>query len=290
MTTKLTFLGTGTSQGVPIVACHCPVCRSSDPRDKRYRSSVLVEYGGLTILVDAGPDFRSQMLRADVTHLDAVLLTHNHKDHTGGLDDLRSFNLMEGKTVRIYCEKYVEDTLRREYAYAFEQPRYPGTPEWKISLIDASKPFRVYSNACEDNLVWNSGKGYSCTPSGIGPGEVPSVEVIPVQGWHHKQKGVSVLGYRFGRIAYLTDMNLLEDAEFEKLRGLDAVTLNCVKRGPHFSHFSLDEVLRLFERIGARESYITHLSHMLPRHEDFERELPANVHPAYDNLTLISNE
>lgn len=290
MSTKLTFLGTGTSQGVPIIACDCPVCRSTDPRDKRYRASALVEYGGLTILIDGGPDMRSQLLREDVHHLDAVLLTHNHKDHTGGLDDLRSFNLLEGKPVNIYCEQYVEDTLRREYAYCFAEPHYPGSPEWRMNTIDGSHPFRVYSNAWEDRLEWISGKGYTRTPSGISREDVHSVEVVPIQGWHNKAGTLSVLGYRFGGIAYLTDMCRLEDSELGKLRGLDAVTLNCVKRGTHFSHFSLPEVLDLFEKIGARESYITHLSHMLPCHAEFEAELPEHVHPAYDGLTLISNE
>ncbi|MBP5172612.1 MAG: MBL fold metallo-hydrolase, partial [Bacteroidales bacterium] len=157
---KLTFLGTGTSQGIPIIACDCPVCRSTDPRDKRLRASVLVEYGGLTIVVDCGPDFRLQMLRAGVHHLDAVLLTHNHKDHTGGLDELRSFNLMERKPVNVYCEPYVEHSMRQEYSYAFAEPRYPGSPEWRVHNIDGAHPFKVHSNASEPTLVWVSGKGY----------------------------------------------------------------------------------------------------------------------------------
>lgn len=280
---KLTFLGTGTSQGIPLIGCDCPVCTSDDPRDRRLRSSVLVEYGGLTVLVDCGPDFRAQMLREGVRHLDAVLLTHNHKDHTGGLDELRSFNLLEKKPVNIYCEAYVLEALRREYSYAFTEPLYPGAPEWIVNTID-DKPFRIHSNSVEDDLVWQSGYGYRhvapASPS------VCEAEIIPIRGWHHKQKMLPVLGYRFGNIAYLTDMNLVEEQEFEKLKGLDYVTLNCVKRTGHFSHFSLDEALRFFERVGARESYITHISHMLPKYSDFEAELPEHVHPSYDGLTL----
>ena len=282
---KLTFLGTGTSQGVPIIGCHCPVCSSADPRDKRLRSSALVQWNGLTIVVDAGPDFRSQMLRSGVDHLDAILLTHNHKDHTGGIDDTRSLNYIERKPVNIYCEEYVEQSLRREYSYAFAEPRYPGSPEWHIHRISAEHPFKVYSNAAEDTLVWESGKGYHRLP-GKPVAEVPSVEVVPIQGWHHKEKVLSVLGYRFGNIAYITDFNRIDDEEFDKLRGLDAVTVNCVQKAPHFSHFSLDEALGFFEKVGARESYITHISHGLPCYCDFERELPPHVHPAYDGLTL----
>ena len=285
MKAKLTFLGTGTSQGIPIIACDCPVCTSPDPRDKRLRASVLVEYGGLTIVVDCGPDFRLQMLRAGVHHLDAVLLTHNHKDHTGGLDELRSFNLMERKPVNIYCEPYVEHSMRQEYSYAFAEPRYPGSPEWRVHNIDGAHPFKVHSNDSEPTLVWVSGKGYHYERPEV-EGPVHEVEIIPIQGWHHKQKTQSVLGYRFGDIAYLTDMNLIEDAEFEKLRGLKAVTINCVKRTAHFSHFSLDEALAFFKRVGAEQSYITHISHMLPSHADLDSELPPSIHPAYDGLVI----
>lgn len=340
MKVKLTFLGTGTSSGVPMIACNCPVCKSLDPRDKRLRASVLVECGGLTIVVDAGPDFRQQLLRAGVQHVDAILLTHNHMDHVGGLDETRALNLFEHKPVNIYCEKYVKDSLRQVFAYAFREPRYPGSPEWHMHVLESYEPFRVYSNAAERELVWVSGSGYQYTgrvgvavdspagaagasPSGLAGGSpdggspdgspggladgslggspgglaggspggspgVPSVEVVPIHGWHHKQPGVSVLGYRFGNIAYLTDMNSIPDSEFEKLRGLDAVTINCVKKDPHFSHFSLAEALAFFERVGARESYITHISHRLPCHSDFAAELPPHVHPAYDGLVLES--
>ena len=284
MKAKLTILGSGTSSGVPMVGCTCPVCMSKDPRDKRLRASALVEYGGLSILVDCGPDFRQQALNVGMRHLDAILLTHNHMDHTGGLDDTRALNLCESRPVNIYCEKYVEESLRHTYAYAFADPKYPGAPEWHMHTIDGSKPFKVYSNAGDEVLQWERGFGYRHL--GASGDESKSVEVIPVQGWHHKVKKLSVLGYRFGDIAYLTDMNLIEDEEFEKLCGLRAVTINCVKPGPHHSHFSLDECLEFFERVGAEESYITHLSHLLPPHGEFEKQLPPHVHPAYDGLII----
>ena len=281
----LTFLGSGTSSGIPMIACDCPVCRSEDPRDKRLRASVLVEYGGLTLLVDAGPDFRCQMLRADIRHLDAILLTHNHKDHTGGLDDIRAFNLAERHPVNIFCEEYVEQTLRREYGYAFAEPKYPGAPEWRVHVIDPARPFTVHSNANEEILSWERGFGYHHLPPQSAPDT--SVEVIPIHGWHHREKNLSVLGYRFGNIAYLTDIKMLDsDAELEKLRGVEYVTLGCVKIPDHHAHPSLQECLDFFEKVGAKESYITHLSHQLPCHEEFAAMLPPHVHPAYDGLTI----
>ena len=283
MKAKLTFLGTGTSQGVPMIGCGCEVCRSGDPRDKRLRASAMVEYGGLSILIDCGPDFRQQMLREGIRHIDAVLLTHKHKDLTGGLDDLRSFNLLESRPVNIYCAPDVLESMKREYSYTFSEPRYPGSPEWRVHSV-GDGPFSVHSNASEDKLVWESGFGYHIVPQNI-PQSDP-VEIVPIRGWHHKEKMLPVLGYRFGNIAYLTDMNNIEEEEFEKLRGLDCVTVNCVKRGGHFSHFSLAEALAFFEKVGARDSYITHISHLLPRHAEFEKELPEHVHAAYDGLVI----
>lgn len=284
MKAKLTFLGTGTSSGIPMLGCGCGVCGSSDPRDRRLRSSVFVEYGGLSVLVDCGPDFRMQAVRAGITHIDGILLTHNHMDHVGGLDDTRALNVCEGHPINIYCERYVEESLHHMYGYAFEKPRYQGAPEWHMHTIDGDHPFKVYSNEMDEILKWEKGFGYHHYPAPDIPEK--SVEVVPVHGWHLKEKGISVLGYRFGNIAYLTDMNLIEDEEFEKLKGLDAVTINCVKVGYHHSHFSLQECLDFFERVGARESYITHLSHLLPPYREFARMLPDGVFPAYDGLVL----
>lgn len=251
--TRLTFLGTGTSQGVPMIGCGCEVCRSADPHDKRLRSSVLVEHEGLKILVDAGPDFRQQMLTAGVSHLDAILLTHNHKDHTGGLDDIRAFNYLEKKATQIYCEKYVEDSLRKEYSYAFDENRYPGAPEWNVNIID-ERPFCI-----------------------------SGVEIIPIRGKHFR---LPVLGFRFGSIAYCTDMNHIPEEEFAKLEGLDHFIINCVRRGRHISHFSLEGALKVAGRVGAKHTWLTHLSHQLPVYEELSAELPADVRPAYDGLTI----
>lgn len=285
MKAKLTFLGTGTSQGIPIIGCRCPVCSSSDPRDKRFRASVFVQYGGLDILVDCGPDFRSQMLAHGIGHLDAILLTHNHKDHTGGLDDVRALNLVEHHPVNIYCEQYVEASLHGEYPYAFTAVKYQGSPEFHVHNIDGRTPFKVYSNSMEEWLEWEHGVGYRHLPP-KDPKDI-SVEVVPIQGWHHKVKKLSVLGYRFGNIAYLTDINLIDDSEIaEKLQGLDAVTLGCVKITEHHAHPSLAQVLEFFEKVGAKESYITHISHLLPCYTEFAAMLPPHVHPAYDGLVI----
>ena len=250
---RLTFLGTGTSQGVPMIGCGCDVCRSDDPRDKRLRSSALVDYDGMKILVDAGPDFRQQMLREDVRHLDAILLTHNHKDHTGGLDDIRAFNYLEKRASCIYCEKYVEDSLRMEYGYAFAEKKYPGAPEWDVHIIN-EKPFSING-----------------------------VEIIPIRGMHYK---LPVLGYRFGNIAYCTDMNHIPEEEFAKLQGLDHFVINCVKYGKHISHYSLEEAVAVAQRVGAKHSWLTHLSHRLPCYETLAEKLPAGILPAYDGLIL----
>ena len=250
---KLTFLGTGTSQGVPMIGCNCNVCKSTDSRDMRLRASVYVEYEGLKILVDAGPDFREQMLREGIASVDAILLTHNHKDHTGGLDDIRAFNYREKKATQIYCEKYVEDSLRMEYSYAFAEKKYPGAPEWDVHIID-DQPFTI--------------KG---------------VEITPIRGRHYK---LPVLGYRFGNIAYCTDMNHIPEEEFEKLKGLDHFIINTVRRGHHISHFALEGALEVAARVGAKHTWLTHLSHQLPVHKELAAELPEGVLPAYDGLSI----
>lgn len=250
---KLTFLGTGTSQGVPMIGCGCEVCKSVDSRDKRLRSSAFVEYMGLNILIDAGLDFRQQMLRENITHIDAILLTHHHKDHTGGLDDIRAFNYLEKKPIQIYCEKYVEDTLQMEYSYAFAEKKYPGAPDWNVNIIDSS------------------------------PFSINDVEIIPIRGKHYK---LPVLGYRFGDIAYCTDMNDIPEEEFAKLNNLEHFIVNCVRRQRHISHFSLEEAILIAKKVGAKHSWLTHLSHQLPKYEDLIKELPAGILPAFDGLKL----
>ncbi|MBO8481670.1 MAG: MBL fold metallo-hydrolase [Muribaculum sp.] len=278
---RAVFLGTGTSQGVPMIGCKCEVCMSSDFRDKRLRSSLYVEYGGCRILVDAGPDFRQQMLREDILHLDAILLTHNHKDHTGGLDDVRAINYLEERAVDIYCEKYVEDSLRCEYSYAFSEPHYPGIPLWNIHLISSETPFPV---------------------SPCGPSAGKPVTVIPVRGMHFR---LPVLGFRFGKLAYLTDMNCIPEDQFRKLEGLDVMTINCVRHGSHLSHFSFEQAIAVALKVGAKRTYLTHLSHQLEKHsvleglivEEASRQLVSagkpvpddighRIMPAYDGLEI----
>ncbi|MCF0173770.1 MAG: MBL fold metallo-hydrolase [Bacteroidales bacterium] len=250
---KVTFLGSGTSQGVPIIACDCRVCNSTDPCDKRLRASILVKYEGQTILVDAGPDFRYQMLRAGVKHLDAILLTHNHKDHTGGLDDIRALNWIEQRPAEIYCEKYVLESLKKEYSYVFQEEKYPGAPEWNINLID-EKPFSING-----------------------------VEIIPIRGLHYK---LPVLGFRFGNFAYCTDMNYIAEEEFSKLKGVEVFVINTVKEGKHISHFSLSEAVEVCRKVGAKMSFLTHISHQLPPHKELADMLPKDIKPAYDGLEI----
>lgn len=300
---KLTFFGTGTSLGVPIVGCNCPVCSSKDERDKRFRASALFEADGLSILVDCGPDFRSQMLRAGIGHLDAILLTHNHKDHTGGIDDVRSLNYMDRRAAEIFCEPRVLESLRREYPYAFASPRYPGAPEWHIHIIE-NKPFCVHPNSEDKELVWvhNVGYGYKMPDGSIKAAPTDNIEdavddgkgvrVIPIRGIHGQ---MPILGFRIGRIAYLTDFSKIPEEEFSKLEGLEHVTLNTVSYNPHHSHFSLDEALQIADRIGAAHTWLTHLSHTFPVYGQFceelrqlcrERGIHSDVQPAYDGLVL----
>ena len=300
---KLTFFGTGTSLGVPIVGCTCPVCTSKDPRDKRFRASALFEADGLNILVDCGPDFRSQMLRAGIGHLDAILFTHNHKDHTGGIDDVRSLNYIDKRAAEIYCEQRVLESLQREYPYAFTSPRYPGAPEWHIHLIE-NKPFAVHPNKEDRELVWvhDVGYGYRMPDGSVQPTPADNIDnavddgkgvrVIPIRGIHGK---LPILGFRIGRIAYLTDLSSIPEEEMPKLEGLEHVTLNTVTYGPHHSHLSLDEALALADRIGAKHTWLTHLSHHFPTHPQFceelrklcaERGIHSDVQPAYDGLQI----
>lgn len=291
MAVKLTFLGTGTSQGVPIIGCRCDRCTSPDPRDKRLRSAALVQMDGLTILIDAGPDFRAQMLAAGIGHLDAILLTHNHKDHTGGLDDVRSLNYIDRKAVEIFCEERVLKTLRNDYAYAFAEHKYPGAPEWHVHLID-ERPFRVDSVQGAGELEWVHDVGYfyrqedgtlvaSDNAVTEAPHERPNI--VPIRGYHDQ---MPVLGFRFGNIAYITDMSRLPEEELAKLTGLEHLTLNTVGYNPHHSHFSLGEALEMAERIGAKHTWLTHLSHTFPRHAQFCLDLPPTVQPAYDGLII----
>jgi phosphoribosyl 1,2-cyclic phosphate phosphodiesterase len=250
---KITFLGTGTSQGVPVIACDCPTCQSKDKKDKRLRSSIRVETGDKTFVVDAGPDFRQQMLTYKVKKLDAILLTHGHKDHIGGLDDVRSFNWIYQKPMDIYGEIWVMDQIRREFAYAFAMDKYPGIPEMNLHVID-EKPF-----------------------------EIDHISVIPIRGFHLK---LPVLGYRFGDFTYLTDMNSMPDEEIEKVKGSRVIAVNALRKKKHISHFNLDEALEFIARIAPEKAYLTHISHQMGLYADISQELPQNVQFAADGLTI----
>lgn len=308
---RLTFLGSGTSQGVPIIGCSCRVCRSSDSHDKRFRASAFIEYEGLNILVDAGPDFRMQMLAHGISHLDAILLTHNHKDHTGGLDDVRSLNYVDRRAAEIYCEQNVLEDLIREYPYVFKFPKYPGAPEWHLHVID-EKPFVISKDTSDRELVWVHDVGYhyrlpdgslvptarcledmieTAAPAG-GSSDSEGTVIIPIRGLHDR---LPVLGFRFGDIAYLTDMSSIPESEFSKLEGLKHLTLNTVSYNRHHSHFSLSETLEMADRIKAEHTWLTHLSHTFPVHEQFcndlermceEMRIHSSVQPAYDGLVI----
>ncbi len=259
---KLTFLGTGTSQGVPVIGCHCRVCKSDDRRDRRLRTSAMVEVGEgddlVRLVIDAGPDFRYQMLREGVERIDAVLLTHEHKDHTGGLDDLRAFNFVDYPIIHripIYATRRTLDVVGRDYSYAFAEKKYRGVPEMELKEIDPSQPLYI--------------KG---------------VEIIPVSGHHSPY--FDVTGFRFGNLAYLTDFKTIDPDQIERLRGVKYLVVNALRHRPHDSHFSLAEALDLIENIAPEHSYITHLSHEMGLASTLERELPAGVQAAYDGLKI----
>ncbi len=259
---KITFLGTGTSQGIPMIGCSCHVCKSADPKDSRLRSSALVEVDGFRILIDCGPDFRQQMLRENISDLDAVILTHQHKDHTGGLDDIRAFNYFRKGAFPIYAEKNVQDSLKMEYSYAFAEQKYPGVPEYALHTIDEN-PFTIT-------------KTLPC-------GTIESLEITPIRVFHYK---LPILGFRFGKMAYITDGSSIPAGEFNKLQGLDLLIINTIRKEKHISHFSLSEALEIIEKAAAPRNRLTHLSHQIGTHQELLQILPPNVQPAYDGLQL----
>lgn len=250
---KLTFLGTGTSQGIPIIACKCPVCLSTDKRDKRLRTSALIELDGQNIVIDSGPDFRYQMLREKVEKLDAILFTHEHKDHTAGLDDVRAFNWVNKKAVDIYAEERVQDSLKQEFAYVFAEFRYPGIPQLNLWTVK--------------NEVF----------------KINGTQVVPIRAKHYK---LPVFGYRIGKLAYITDANYISPDEKEKLKGLKVLVLNALRKEKHLSHFTLPEALALIKELKPEVAYLTHFSHQLGFHEEISKELPSNVFMAYDGLKI----
>lgn len=254
---KVTFLGTGTSHGVPVIGCTCEVCRSLDYRDKRLRTSVLLEVADQCFVVDTGPDFRQQMLREQVNRIDAVLFTHAHRDHTAGLDDVRAYNFMHQMDMPVYGTSEVLEQLRREYAYAFTKEYYPGIPRLDLHTIDG-KPFSVNG-----------------------------ITVMPLLVMHLR---LPVLGFRIGNFSYITDANYIPPETLEKLQGTEILVLNALQREQHISHFNLDEALQMVDTIRPQQTYFTHISHKMGLHADVEKELPDHVSLAFDGLQLVVDE
>ncbi len=251
--TQVRFLGTGTSQGIPMIACSCEVCRSTDPCDQRLRVSMHIETQGKSFIIDTGPDFRQQILRARIQRVDAVLYTHEHKDHTAGMDDIRGFNYVQKSSIPLYAQAPVIDQLKREFAYAFAEDKYPGVPEIEVHEI-TNQPFVI-----------------------------AGVSIIPILVKHYF---LDVLGFRFGDFTYITDANFIADEELEKIKGSKVLVINALRKTTHISHFTLDEALEVIDKIKPEKAYITHISHMMGLHAEVEKELPPHVHLAYDGLTL----
>jgi phosphoribosyl 1,2-cyclic phosphate phosphodiesterase len=249
----ITFLGTGTSTGVPMIGCPCDVCHSPDARDKRLRSSILIQTGQSSIVVDTTPDFRYQMLREKLTSLNAVVFTHPHKDHIAGLDDVRAYNFFMHAPMNVYANSLTEESLKREFAYAFADSKYPGVPEIVLNTID-EKPFLVRE-----------------------------LTFIPIQVWHHK---MPVYGYRIGDFSYITDANRIEDPEKEKIRGSKVLVLNALRKESHISHFNLQQAIDLCRELEVGQAYFTHISHQLGLYKEVMRELPSGVALAYDGLKI----
>ena len=251
---KVTILGSGTSQGVPVIACDCDVCLSKDPKDKRLRTSIMVEIDNNTIVIDTGPDFRTQMLNEKVQKLDAVLFTHEHKDHVAGLDDVRAFNYKWKKDIEVYATARVSDALKREFHYVFSDVRYPGTPRVNMNLIS--------------NTDFNIGK----------------TTVKPIEALHHK---LPIFGYKIKNLAYLTDVSYISPSEKKKLFGLDLLIIDALRKEQHLSHFSLSQALKLIHEVKPKNSRLIHMSHYIGKHSDLIKELPLNVLPSYDGEVIF---
>jgi len=254
---KITFLGTGTSQGVPVIACECDTCLSEDPRDKRLRTSLLYETEDTTILFDAGPDFRQQMLREKVKKLDSIILTHEHKDHISGMDDVRAFNYKSRDAIDIYGEERVLKAIKEEYSYVFAEYQYPGIPKMRLNTI--------------------TGHNFS----------VKGIEVIPVRVFHYH---LPVYGYRIGNFAYITDANYIPEESKEKLFGVKYLVVNALRKEKHISHFCLSEAIEFIREISPEKAFLTHVSHQMGRYEQVSAELPSPIIMAYDGLSITCTD
>ena len=254
---KITFLGTGTSQGVPVIACECYTCVSQDPHDKRLRTSLLLERDNTTLVFDAGPDFRQQMLREHVTKLDSIILTHEHKDHIAGMDDVRAFNYKSRDAIDIYSEERVQKAIRKEYSYVFSEFQYPGIPKMRLNNIPEHK-FNVMG-----------------------------VDIIPIRVFHYR---LPVYGFRVGNFAYITDANYIPEESKEKLYGVKYLVLNALRKEKHISHFSLREAIDIIREISPKKAFITHISHQMGRHAEVSQELPTGISLAWDGLSFICDD
>lgn len=250
---KFSFLGTGTSSGVPMIACDCYVCTSKDPRDKRLRTAGLLEKRNTRIVFDTGPDFRQQILRSGIKELQAVVFTHSHKDHIAGMDDIRAFNFFMKQDMNIYGTSITLDRVKIEFSYIFEAADYPGVPRVRIHEIDEN-PFRI-----------------------------GDIDLTPIPVLH---KEMEVYGFRSGNFAYVTDANYISPESMEKLRGLDVLVLNALRWEKHYSHFTLDEAIEIIEELRPQKAYLTHISHQLASHEKLLEYLPKGIEPAYDGLEI----
>lgn len=250
---KITFLGTGTSQGIPVIGCGCAVCHSSDNKDKRLRVSLLIQMDDTTIVIDSGPDFRYQMLRQQVMDLDAILFTHEHKDHVAGLDDIRPFNYILKKHIDIYATTRVQEALKREFSYIFSDIKYHGIPQIKLFTIN-DQPFKI-----------------------------ADITITPIEVMHYK---LPVTGYRIKDFTYITDAKTITDDSFEKIKGTKILVINALQKENHISHFTFDEAIAFATKVGAEQTYFTHMSHNLGLHNEVEKELPSHIKLAYDGLTF----
>ena len=250
---KITFLGTGTSQGVPLIGCQCRVCKSTDFRDNRLRSSVYIETDDLSFVIDTGPDFRQQMLREDIMNMDAVLFTHGHKDHTAGFDDIRAYNYIQRKDMDVYVDENVNQVLRRDFGYVFDEDKYPGVPEVSLHLF-GNNPFYIASQL-----------------------------IIPIKVFHYK---MPVFGFRINDFAYITDANYIPPEEMDKIRGSKVVVLNALRKETHVSHFTLDEAVSIIKELNPEKAFFTHISHQLGLHSEINSQLPKGIALAFDGLKL----